>query len=102
MAVNGEYLNRLSLNINVMSKAEEFIRANTRRYSNHKELAANITGFEPWLSPYDAEQVAQIAREEVIEKACEWLKENVTYLHPRKGTEECVVNLAKFKEALGL
>ncbi len=37
-----------------------------------------------------------------IEKACEWLKKNVTYIHPRKGTEECIVNLVKFKEAMKL
>jgi len=32
-----------------------------------------------------------------IEKACKWLKDNITYIHPRKGTKECIVNLAKFK-----
>lgn len=36
----------------------------------------------------------------VIEKACEWLKSHVTYIHPRKGTEECVVNLNAFREAM--
>lgn len=33
-----------------------------------------------------------------VEKACEWLKDNITYIHPRKGTKECIVNLAKFKD----
>ena len=33
-----------------------------------------------------------------IEKACKWLKENFTYMHPRKGTEVCVVNLSRFKD----
>jgi hypothetical protein len=35
-----------------------------------------------------------------IKKACEWLKKNVTYTHPRKGTEECVINLNAFREAM--
>ena len=40
------------------------------------------------------------AREELIDKACEWLKKNATYTHPRKGTTECIVNLNAFKEAM--
>ena len=33
-----------------------------------------------------------------IEKACEWLKDNITYIHPRKGTKECIVNLTRFRD----
>jgi hypothetical protein len=31
-----------------------------------------------------------------IEKAVKYLKDNVTYIHPRKGTKECIVNIPKF------
>ena len=33
-----------------------------------------------------------------VTKAIEWLKKNVTYVHPRKKTEECIINLTKFQE----
>lgn len=33
-----------------------------------------------------------------IEKACKYLKENATFTHPRKGTEECIINIPKFIE----
>ena len=36
----------------------------------------------------------------MIDKFCEWVKKNVTYTHPRKGTEECVINLGKLKEVM--
>lgn len=39
-------------------------------------------------------------RKDLIEKACKWLKENATYIHPRKGTKECMINLTMFKEAM--
>lgn len=35
-----------------------------------------------------------------IEKACEWLKNNVTYTHPRTGETKCVVNLNAFIDAM--
>ena len=35
---------------------------------------------------------------EVIEKAAEWIKKNVTFMHPRKEREVCAVNISKFKE----
>lgn len=33
-----------------------------------------------------------------IEKVCEWLQDNITYIHPRKGTKECIVNLTRFRD----
>ena len=36
----------------------------------------------------------------VIEKACEWLKNNVVYTHPRTGETKCVVNLNAFIDAM--
>lgn len=39
-------------------------------------------------------------RKKFIEKACEWLKNNVTYTHPRTGETKCVVNLNAFIDAM--
>lgn len=54
-----------------MEKVEQYIKEHTNRYSNHIELAANITGFTQWLSVDDARKVAQIAKEETINEVCE-------------------------------
>ena len=45
-----------------------------------------------------AMQMAEWKEDQVIEKAIEWLKKNATFIHPRKGTEECIININKFKE----
>ena len=60
-----------------MEKVKEYIKEHTNRYSNHVELAANITVFAPWLTVDDAKHVAKIAREETIKEICEWIKHNV-------------------------
>jgi hypothetical protein len=78
-----------------MSKAEKFIEENTKvlKKSNGKE-------YFKWLTPDQARRAVEIAREELIEKFYDWLKSNVTYIHPRKGTEECITTLGKLKEAM--
>ena len=78
-----------------MSKAEEFIQENTKalKESNGKE-------YFKWLTPDDARKAVEIAKEEMIEKFYDWLKSNATYIHPRKGTEECITTLVKLKQAM--
>ena len=51
-----------------MSKAEEYIRKNTNQFSNED-------GFDyvAWLTPDQARRAVEIAKEEVIEKVCEFL-----------------------------
>lgn len=44
------------------------------------------------------ENIEYIRKDAFIEKACKYLKENATYTHPRKGTEECIINIPKFIE----
>lgn len=80
-----------------MSKAEKFIQEHTNTTYNYNSYAQDAI---PWLTPDDARKAVEIAREEMIDKFCEWVKKNVTYIHPRKGTEECVVNLGKLKDAM--
>lgn len=86
-----------------MSKAEKFIQNYTMNCSNETEW--NVEGltchdYAPWLSPDQARRAVEIAREETIDKIVEWLKKNATYTHPRKGTKECIVNIAKLKDDL--
>ena len=38
--------------------------------------------------------------EEIIEKAAEWIKKNLTFMHPRKEREVCIVNIGMFKDAM--
>ena len=88
-----------------MSKAEKFISDYTRNCSN--ELCAvedrfgkKVISYHEWLTPDQARKAVEIAREEMIEKFYSWLKSNATYIHPRKGTEECITTLGKLKEAM--
>ena len=60
-----------------MSKVEDFIKDCTRHCSN--ELVSvqtkdgkKVISYNEWLNPEEARKVAEIAREEVIEKAVEW------------------------------
>lgn len=64
-----------------MSKAKQFIQDHTRNCSN--ELCAvedkygkKVISYHEWLIPNQALSAVAIEREEVIEKACEFLKEH--------------------------
>jgi hypothetical protein len=90
-----------------MSKAEKFIQDYTRNCSNEYDLSEyfengieRLKEYQPWLSPDQALRAAEIAREEAIDDVIKWLKKNATYTHPRKGTKECIVNIAKLKDDL--
>ena len=63
------------------SKIEKYISDCTRNCSN--ELCAvedrygkTIISYREWLTPDQALRAAEIAKEETIEKACEWLENN--------------------------
>jgi len=36
--------------------------------------------------------------QEVIEKAAKWIENNIKFMHPRKETEVCAVNIGAFKD----
>ena len=59
-----------------MSKAEDYIRENTKHFSNewYDDLSQ---GYEPWLTPDQARRAVEIAREEMIEKGIEFLKDHL-------------------------
>lgn len=85
-------------------EAEKFIEDCTRNCSNIVVYSGMSEGSElryhEWLSPDEAKKAVEIARTETINEVVEWLKKNVTYTHPRKGTKECIVNIAKLKDDL--
>ena len=60
-----------------MTKAEEFIREHTRNCSNTftKDLDSPKPRIEcyPWLTPDQARRAVEIAKEELIEKVCKFL-----------------------------
>ena len=75
-----------------MSKAKQFIRDYTSGCSN--ELTDGV--YHEWLTPEQAFAAVEITREEMIDKACEWLLKNDSYAKPtellvrdfRKAMEE--------------
>lgn len=63
-----------------MSRAEKFIEAFTKNYSN--EIEWNEGGFDShdyfsWLTPDQARKAVEIAREEMLNDICEWIEENI-------------------------
>jgi hypothetical protein len=61
-----------------MSKAKQFIKDYTSGCSNELTDGA----YHEWLTPEQALAAVEIAREELIDKACEWLLKNDSYAKP--------------------
>ena len=54
-----------------------------------------------WLKfPLTNEDIEYVRKDAFIEEVCNFLQENCTYIHPRKGTPTCAVNLTLLKEYL--
>ena len=68
--------------------AEEYIKAYTKTCSNKNVYGSH----EPWLTPDHARNVAQIAKEEIINKTVDWLYDQLN-----SGKMECgnIENLIK-------
>lgn len=63
-------------------KAEQFIQDHTRNCCNEIGYCHNKTRnhnhvFYNWLTPDHARMAVQIAREEAIEEACQYIKDNL-------------------------
>ena len=59
-----------------MSRAEKFIQDCTRNYSNEVNGwidGKNSSFYQLWLTPDQARKAVEIAREEMVEKVCEFL-----------------------------
>jgi len=70
-----------------MTKAEQYIKNYTRRCSN--ELVSE--GFHEWLTPDNALRVAEISKQETIDKACEFIQKTL-------GSHFMVTQFKKFME----
>lgn len=70
-----------------MSSAEKFIQDCTKNCSNllYRDYIQGFdkTVYQPWLTPDDAKKAVEIAREEMKEKACEYLDGLIEILNDR-------------------
>ena len=75
-----------------MSRAEKFIQERTMNCSNqiiNGNYGTIIPHFNPWLTPDQARKAVEIAREEVIEKVCEFLENDLCcYIEAQNFTIE--------------
>ena len=60
-----------------MSKAEEFIQEHTKNTYNYNSYASSPI---PWLTPDQAKKAVEIAREEMVNEVCDYIKDNL-YKH---------------------
>ena len=63
------------------SKVEKYISDYTKNCSNElcsveDRYGKTIISYREWITPDQALRAAEIAREETIDKACEWIKEH--------------------------
>jgi hypothetical protein len=57
-----------------MSKAEEFIQENTKDCSN---ASLHVGKYYEWITPHQAKEAVEIAREEIIDKTLDFLKDKL-------------------------
>ena len=82
-----------------MSKAEKFIQERTKNCSNAiydpYDTGDAITIYAPWLTPDQAKKAVEIAKEEMIEKVCEYLEPKIWAMNmgDQKFTDECIEDL---------
>lgn len=72
-----------------MTKAEQFIQDYTRNCSNElcsveDRYGKKVISYHEWLTPEQALRAVELARKEMIEKAVEWL-----YQQLNEGGMEC-------------
>ena len=65
------------------------------------------TPFLERMFSHDRNDLVQFARhfagwerKRTLDKVVEWMKANLTYMHPRKGVETCMVNIPAFLDAM--
>jgi hypothetical protein len=77
-----------------MSKAEDYIRKNTKHFSNkwYDDLSQ---GYVPWLTPDQAREAAEIAREEIYE----WLSKNI-YMYNGQCENDRIAIIEDLKQAM--
>ena len=66
-----------------MSKAEKYIQDYTSRCSNEliaveSRAGKEVISYHEWLTPDQARRAVELEREEVIEKACSFIEDNLS------------------------
>ena len=86
-----------------MSKVEKFIKDCTRNCSN--ELCAvedrfgkKVISYHEWLTPDQAREAVEVAREEVIEKAIGWIEEINNHHHIMRYSDSCEPPISELTE----
>lgn len=83
-----------------MSKARQFIKDCTRGCSNETTPVGSFDHtYHEWLTPEQALAAVEIAREELIDKACEYLEENLLDFWSQKITNTDYF-IEDFKQAM--
>lgn len=60
-----------------MKAVEKYIKEHTEEGSSPIiDWDGNIAIYQPWITPANAREVAQIAREETIKEVCDYIKEH--------------------------
>lgn len=88
-----------------MSKAEKYIKDCTRNCSNLEVCLDSdiVCSYAPWITPEQALRAVEIAKEEFIDKACEWLKSYRQDTPDGTGYVAGIVNdktIEEFKQAM--
>lgn len=83
-----------------MTKAEQFIKDCTRDCSNElisvqDRFHNEVISYREWLTPEQALRAVDMEREELLDKAYEWLQKNDSYSKP---TELQVRDFRKYME----
>lgn len=84
-----------------MSKAEKFIEEYTRNCSNYTGVINKKTCegyYVPWLTPDQAREAVEIAREETIEKAIGWIEEFNNHHHIVRYSDSCEPPISELTE----
>lgn len=82
-----------------MNTVEQYIQYYTKHCSNELSVPVeNGKAYHAWLTPDNARAVALIAKEEVIEKACKWLKNFDAYRLCVEGQKDYFIDC--FRKAM--
>jgi hypothetical protein len=69
-------------------------------YTRPDYIEENTTEAAYDFDMHIARHFAEWERKRTLDKVVEWMKANLTYTHPRKGDEACMVNIPAFRDAM--
>lgn len=69
-------------------------------YTRPDYIEENTTEAAYDFDTYIARHFVEWERKRILDKVVEWMKKNLTYVHPRKGVKTCMVNIPAFLDAM--